>query len=117
MSVVELVKGNNYYCKGKRYKGLRYSNFELDIYLITSFEFGDRCTVLDFPILSIFAKQILATLMSIENKLLVLGCILDETHSSITVESIEAQTCVDDWTKPEQRRYLIYQTKEQLEHE
>ena len=48
------------------------------------------------------AKQILATLVStvtVEQQFSVGGNILDPTRSSMSPDSIEAQSWLDDWTK------------------
>ncbi|KAK2663327.1 hypothetical protein Ddye_001901 [Dipteronia dyeriana] len=54
-----------------------------------------------FPILSIIAKQILATPVStvaVEQKFSAGGNILDARRSLLSLESIQVQVCVDDWT-------------------
>jgi len=92
---------------------------EFDNYLTTSFEFGDDYADTDFPILdwwsrhantfpilSLLAKQILAAPVStvaVEQAFSQGGNILDETRSRMTPDSLEAQACVDDWTKAELR--------------
>ena len=48
------------------------------------------------------AKQILATLVStvtVEQQFSAGGNILDPTRSFMSLDSIEAQSCLDDWTK------------------
>ena len=48
------------------------------------------------------AKQILITLVSIvavEQQFSTSGNILDPTRSSMSSDSIETQSCLDDWTK------------------
>ncbi|KAK2636377.1 hypothetical protein Ddye_031169 [Dipteronia dyeriana] len=55
-----------------------------------------------FPILSIIAKQILATPVStvaVEQEFSAGGNILDAKRSLLSPESIQVQVCVDDWTK------------------
>ena len=53
------------------------------------------------------AKQILVTLVStvvVKQKFSVSGNILDASRSSISSNSIEAQTCLDYWTKAQHRQ-------------
>ena len=106
----------------QRQKRPRVSNLnsELDIYLSTSFEFGENSIGKDFailewwqqhsnmfPTISLIAKQILACPVStvvVEQCFSAGGSILDETRSSMTPDSVEAQTCLDDWTKAEYRQ-------------
>ena len=92
---------------------------EFDNYLTTSFEFGDDYADTDFPILdwwsrhantfpilSLIAKQVLAAPVStvaVEQAFSQGGNILDETRSRMTPDSLEAQSCVDDWSKTEIR--------------
>ena len=55
-----------------------------------------------FLILAVMIKQILATPVStvaMEQQFGVDGNILDATRSSMSPDSIEAQACLDDWTK------------------
>ncbi|KAK2646346.1 hypothetical protein Ddye_021541 [Dipteronia dyeriana] len=55
-----------------------------------------------FPILSIIAKQILATPIStvaVEQEFSAGGNILDARRSLLSPESIQVQVCVEDWTK------------------
>ncbi|KAK2634388.1 hypothetical protein Ddye_029180 [Dipteronia dyeriana] len=55
-----------------------------------------------FPILSIIAKQILATpvsIVAVEQEFSAGGNILDARRSLLSPESIQVQVCVDDWTK------------------
>ena len=103
--------------RGKRPRGTLGSTSELDIYLTTIFEFGDSNIGKDFPvlewwsrhastfpILTAIAKQVLAAPVStvaVEQAFSQGGNILDERRSSLAPESIEAQVCVDDWTRAE----------------
>ncbi|KAK2645470.1 hypothetical protein Ddye_020665 [Dipteronia dyeriana] len=60
-----------------------------------------------FPILSIIAKQILATPVStvaVEQEFSAGGNILDLRRSLLSPETIQVQVCVDDWTKAKYRR-------------
>ncbi|KAK2662505.1 hypothetical protein Ddye_001079 [Dipteronia dyeriana] len=88
---------------------------EIETYHSTNFEFiGDddveKFDILHwwrehekhFPILSIIAKQILATPVStvaVEQEFSAGGNILDARRSLLSPESIQVQMCVDDWTK------------------
>ncbi|KAK2641475.1 hypothetical protein Ddye_023238 [Dipteronia dyeriana] len=56
----------------------------------------------EYPILAIIAKQILGTLVStvaVEQEFSAGGNILDPRRSVLCPQSLEAQTCVDDWIK------------------
>jgi len=91
------------------------SNSELDSYLTTSFEFGDDFQDKKFPILqwwkehstqfsimAIIAKQILASSVStvtVQQAYNAGGSILDQTCLSMSPDLVEAQACLDDWTK------------------
>ncbi|KAK2645870.1 hypothetical protein Ddye_021065 [Dipteronia dyeriana] len=93
---------------------------EIETYHSTNFEFirDDDVNKFDilhwwrehqkhFPILSIIAKQILATpvsTMAVEQEFSADGNILDARRSLLSLESIQAQVCVDDWTKTEYRQ-------------
>ncbi|KAK2642156.1 hypothetical protein Ddye_023919 [Dipteronia dyeriana] len=60
-----------------------------------------------FPILSIIAKQILTTpvsIVAVEQEFSTGGNILDARQSFLSLESIQVQVCVDDWTKVEYRK-------------
>ncbi|KAK2658344.1 hypothetical protein Ddye_004877, partial [Dipteronia dyeriana] len=60
-----------------------------------------------FPILSIIAKHILAipvSIVAVEQEFSVGGNILDARRSLLSLESIQVQVCVDDWTKDEYRQ-------------
>ncbi|KAK2648334.1 hypothetical protein Ddye_015823 [Dipteronia dyeriana] len=88
---------------------------EIETYHSTNFEFigdddVDKFDILHwwrehekhFPILSIIAKQILATPVStvaVEQEFSVGGNILVARRSLLSPESIQVQVCVDDWTK------------------
>ena len=85
------------------------STSELQSYLTTTFEFVDSSDfdILQwwkehqryFPILVVMAKQILATPMStvaMEQQFSASGNILDPTRFSMSPDSIEAQSCLDD---------------------
>ncbi|KAK2663159.1 hypothetical protein Ddye_001733 [Dipteronia dyeriana] len=88
---------------------------EIETYHSTNFEFigdddVDKFDILHwwrehekhFPILSIIAKQILATPVStvaVEQEFSAGGNILDARRSLLSPESIQVQVCVDDWTK------------------
>ncbi|XP_057997545.1 uncharacterized protein LOC131176514 [Hevea brasiliensis] len=107
----------------KRPRGSLGNNSEFDIYLTTIFEFGDNSAgkefpVLDwwrrhantFPTLALIAKQILAAPVStvaVEQAFSAGGSILDETRSNMVPESLEAQTCLDDWIKAALRQQEI----------
>jgi hypothetical protein len=107
----------------QRQKRLRGSSTttELDIYLTTSFDFCDDSSIecrdfpilqwwkkqsKTFPILSLIAKQILATpasTVAVEQAFSASGIILDEKRSTMSPDSLEAQTCLDDWIKAANR--------------
>ena len=82
------------------------SNYELDWYLEANHEFlEDKFSIQvwwkghehDYPILAITAKQILGTPVStvtVEQEFSAGGNILEPRP-----QSLEMQTCVDDWTK------------------
>lgn len=85
------------------------NNSEIESCLTCDFEFDDSAefTILDWwkrhsgqhPILSLIAKQILATscfTVVVEQTFSAGGRILDETRSRMTPESDEAQACLDD---------------------
>ncbi|KAK2638123.1 hypothetical protein Ddye_025918 [Dipteronia dyeriana] len=88
---------------------------EIETYHSTNFEFigddaVDKFDILHwwrehekhFPILSIIAKQILATPVStvaVEQEFSTGGNILDARRPLLSPESIQVQVCVDDWTK------------------
>ncbi|KAK2652536.1 hypothetical protein Ddye_012392 [Dipteronia dyeriana] len=88
---------------------------EIETYHSTNFEFigdddVDKFDILHwwrehekhFPILSIIAKQILATpvsIVAVEQEFSAGGNILDSRRSLLSPESIQVQVCVDDWTK------------------
>ncbi|KAK2645995.1 hypothetical protein Ddye_021190 [Dipteronia dyeriana] len=88
---------------------------EIETYHSTNFEFigdndVDKFDILHwwrehekhFPILSIIAKQILATPVStvtVEQEFSAGGNILDARRSLLSPESNQVQVCVDDWTK------------------
>ena len=93
---------------------------EFDIYLTTSFEIDDvtgtggNFKILDwwkqharqFPILALIAKDLFASPVStvaVEQAFSAGGSILDETRSSMSPESLEAQACLDDWCKANRR--------------
>ncbi|KAK2659445.1 hypothetical protein Ddye_005978 [Dipteronia dyeriana] len=60
-----------------------------------------------FPILSIIAKQILATpvsIMAMEQEFSAGENIMDARRSLLSPESIQVQVCVDDWAKAEYRQ-------------
>ena len=53
------------------------------------------------------AKQILATPVStvvMKEEFRVSGKILDSTRSSLSLDSIQVQVCLDDWTKTQYRQ-------------
>ncbi|KAK2655847.1 hypothetical protein Ddye_008899 [Dipteronia dyeriana] len=96
------------------------SYHEIEIYHSTNFEFigdddVDQFDILhwwreqqkNFSILSIIAKQILATPVStvvVEQEFSAGGNILETRRSLLSPESIQVQVCVDDWTKAEYRQ-------------
>jgi len=41
----------------------------------------------------------LVSIIAVEQTFSVGGSILDQTHSSMSPDSVEAQGCLDDWTK------------------
>ena len=113
---LELVRNVNCYFKKKKTRGSSSSTqsltSKLQSYLTTTFEFVDSpdFDILQwwkehqrhFPILDVMAKQILAIPVSIvvvEQQFSAGGNILDSTRSSMSPDSIEAQSCLDDWTK------------------
>ncbi|KAK2655728.1 hypothetical protein Ddye_008780 [Dipteronia dyeriana] len=60
-----------------------------------------------FPIMSLIAKQILTTpvsTMAKEQEFITGGNILDARRSLLSLESIQVQVCVDDWTNAEYRQ-------------
>ncbi|KAK2662375.1 hypothetical protein Ddye_000949 [Dipteronia dyeriana] len=60
-----------------------------------------------FPILSIIAKQILATpvsIVAVEQEFSTGGNIMGARRSLLSPESIQVQVCVVDWTKTEYRQ-------------
>jgi hypothetical protein len=95
-------------------------NSEFDIYLTTIFEFGENSAGKEFPVLewwhrhentfptlALLAKQILAvpiSTVSVERAFSAGGNILDDTRSSMNPESLEAQTCMEDWVKASLRQ-------------
>ncbi|KAK2658004.1 hypothetical protein Ddye_011056 [Dipteronia dyeriana] len=63
-----------------------------------------------FPILSIIAKQILATpvsIVAVEQEFSTGENILDARRSLLSPESIQVQVCVDEWTNAEYRQQEI----------
>ena len=75
-----------------------------------------------FSILAVMAKQILAIPMLtvvVEQQFNADGNILDPTRSSMSPDSIEAQSCLDDWTKAvfRQQKKEHEQTYEFFENE
>ncbi|KAK2634557.1 hypothetical protein Ddye_029349 [Dipteronia dyeriana] len=61
----------------------------------------------EYPILAIIAKQILGTPVStvaVEQEFNAGGNILDPRRSVLCPQSLEAQACVDDWTKTKFRQ-------------
>ncbi|KAK2646094.1 hypothetical protein Ddye_021289 [Dipteronia dyeriana] len=61
----------------------------------------------EYPILAIIAKQILGTSVStvaVEQEFSAGGNILDPRRSVLCPQSLEAQACVDDWTKAKFRQ-------------
>ncbi|KAK2635878.1 hypothetical protein Ddye_030670 [Dipteronia dyeriana] len=61
----------------------------------------------EYPILAIIAKQILGTPVStvaVEQEFSAGGNILDPRRSVLCPQSLEAQACVDDWTKAKFRQ-------------
>ncbi|KAK2653495.1 hypothetical protein Ddye_013351 [Dipteronia dyeriana] len=96
------------------------SYHEIETYHSTNFEFirdddVDQFDILHwlrehqkhFPILSIIAKQILATPVStvvVEQNFSAGKNILDARRSLLSPESIQVQVCVDEWTKAEYRQ-------------
>ncbi|KAK2638074.1 hypothetical protein Ddye_025869, partial [Dipteronia dyeriana] len=61
----------------------------------------------EYPILAIIAKQILVTPVStvaVEREFSAGGNILDPRRSVLCPQSLEAQACVDDWTKAKFRQ-------------
>ena len=93
---------------------------EFDIYLTTSFEIDDvtgtggNFKILDwwkkhvrqFPILVLIAKDLFASPVStvaVEQAFSAGGSILDETRSSMSPESLEAQACLNNLSKANRR--------------
>ena len=91
---------------------------EFDTYLMTSFELGEHAATSfpilqwwkdhteQFPILASIAKEVLASPVStvaVEQAFSAGGDILDDSRYSMTPESLEAQACLDDWTRAERR--------------
>ncbi|XP_039140559.1 uncharacterized protein LOC120277784 [Dioscorea cayenensis subsp. rotundata] len=87
---------------------------ELEVYLTTVFEFGDdtgpNFSILEwwsrhtetFPTLAKIAKQLLAvpaSTVAVEQTFSNGGNILHERRSRLGPESLEAQTCLDDWER------------------
>ena len=115
--------------RSKRQKGSPNTNTELESYLTTKFEHDDssltkQFKVLDwwkrksenYPILSLIAKQILATpasTVAVEQAFSAGGSILDETRSRLSPESLEIQACVDDWTRAEYRQQEMEKDEEE----
>ncbi|KAL5856117.1 hypothetical protein ACOSQ4_005919 [Xanthoceras sorbifolium] len=92
------------------------STSEIDVYLKTAFEFVEnvdfdiqewwRDHEKIFPILAIIAKQILGTPVStvaVEQEFNTGRNVLDERRSLLSPDLIEAQVCVEDWTKAQMR--------------
>ena len=89
---------------------------EVDQYLQDSHKFKDeefsiqdwwKSHQQDYPILAIIAKQILGTPVStvaVEQEFSAGGNILDPRRSSMCPQSLEIQSCVDDWTKAKYRQ-------------
>ncbi|KAK2644810.1 hypothetical protein Ddye_020005 [Dipteronia dyeriana] len=87
------------------------SNYEIDRYLEVNHVFlEDKFTIQgwwkdyeqEYPILAIIAKQILGTPVStvaVEQEFSAGGNIMDPRRSVLCPQSLEAQACVDDWTK------------------
>ena len=104
----------------KKQPRVKNTTTEFDIYLTTSFEIGDvtgtgaNFNVLDwwkqhtkqFPILALIGKDLFASPVStvaVEQGFSAGGSILDETRSNMSLESLEAQVCLDDWSKANRR--------------
>ena len=93
---------------------------EFDHYLSTNFETNSFASGTDFQILewwkehssqyrilSIIARQVLATpcsTVAVEQAFSAGGNILDDHRSRLSPQSVEAQACVDDWTKAQYRQ-------------
>ncbi|KAK2656874.1 hypothetical protein Ddye_009926 [Dipteronia dyeriana] len=128
-SQISRVLGTEYALLSQKIKRLRGSSSsssspisydEIETYHSTNLEFigdddVDKFDILHwwrehekhFPILSIIAKQILATPVStvaVEQEFSAGGNILDARRSLLSPESIQVQVCVDDWTKARYRQ-------------
>ena len=103
---------------------------EIENYLSTTFEFvsanGEEFNLLKwwrsrqaiFPIVSLIAKEILAcpaSTIAVEQAFSVGGYILDERRSRLTVENLENQALLDDWTKAAARQQDVVEKDEEDE--
>ncbi|KAI3474587.1 hypothetical protein Pfo_029589, partial [Paulownia fortunei] len=102
----------------KRPRGSSSSSQELESYFNVSFEFNDTDDDGEFdilrwwsqkeqtyPILSVMAKEILASpasTVAVEQVFSAGGNILSEKRSTLSPENLEAQACLDDWIKASQ---------------
>ena len=97
------------------------TNSEINTYLMTNFEFpqsafaGQQFLILDwwkkyqtvYPVLSVIAKEVLAapvSTVSVEQAFSSGGNILDDRRSRLKPETLEAQTCLDDWCRADRRQ-------------
>ena len=67
-----------------------------------------------FPILAIIAKQILVTsilIVAMEQKFSIGRNILDQIRFSLSLDSIQTQTCLDDWIKAQYQKQKINQKR------
>ena len=109
------------------------SSPELDSYLTTSFEFVEDFSSFDilqwwkeherhYPLLSLIAKQILATPVStvaVEQEFSARKNVLDPKRSCLSPDSLEAQVLVEDWTKAKykQQEMEYQQFEEELTYD
>lgn len=117
----------------KRQRPSQGNNSELEKYLSTNFEFSDedagndfqviqwwKCHQSLFPILAMIAKDVFSSPVSttsVERAFSMGGQILDETRSRMSPDSLEAQACLDDWTRAKYRQQeYVRDNEEELEN-
>ena len=112
----------------KKHKGGRDTISEIESYLGNSFHYSDEnveFNILEwwknhenqYPILSIIAKQVLATpcsTVAVEQLFSSGGNILDVRRSRLTPQNLEKQVCVEDWTKARFRQQELDQTNDEF---
>ena len=108
--------------RSKRQRGSLNTSMKIEAYLTIKFVLDDsgltkhfkvlnwwKQKLVNYPILSLIAKQILA----IPASTVTCRSILDETLLRLSLESLEIQACVDDWTRVKYRQQKMEKNEEE----